>query len=105
METIDVVPTKRSAPAATPSAAGMLALYPSLKDRNVLITGGGSGIGATIVESFARQGSQVTFLDIAETESRALERSLASLASKPRFVPCDLTDLTRVKEAIARIAS
>jgi len=105
METIDVVPTKRSAAAVAASAAGMLALYPSLKDRNVVITGGGSGIGATIVEWFARQGAQVTFLDIAETDSRALERSLATLASKPRFVPCDLTDLARVKEALARIAS
>ncbi len=115
METIDLIPAAnlreraridepRSGAAAATSTSSGLALHPSLKDRNVLITGGGSGIGATVVECFARQGSHVTFLDIAEADSRALERSLASLPSKPRFVPCDLTDLTRVKETLARVA-
>ena len=39
------------------------ALYPSLKDKVVLITGGSSGIGASIVENFLQQGSKVVFLD------------------------------------------
>ena len=40
------------------------AIYPSLKDRAVLITGGGSGIGAALVEHFCRQGSRVAFLEL-----------------------------------------
>ena len=40
------------------------ASYPSLKDRSVFISGGGSGIGASIVEHFAAQGSKVGFVDI-----------------------------------------
>ena len=41
-----------------------IATYPSLKDRVVLITGGASGIGESIVEQFASQKSKVAFLDI-----------------------------------------
>ncbi len=42
------------------------AQFPEFKDRAVLVTGGGSGIGAAIVEGFARQGAKVSFIDIAE---------------------------------------
>ena len=42
------------------------ASYPSLKDRAVFVSGGGSGIGASIVEHFVEQGSKVAFLDVDE---------------------------------------
>jgi NAD(P)-dependent dehydrogenase (short-subunit alcohol dehydrogenase family) len=35
------------------------ASYPSLKGRTVFVSGGGSGIGASIVEHFAAQGAKV----------------------------------------------
>jgi NAD(P)-dependent dehydrogenase (short-subunit alcohol dehydrogenase family) len=73
-------------------------MYPSLEHKRVVVTGGGSGIGAAIVEAFARQGSQVLFLDIAEADSRALERELEGLPVKPRYLPCDLTDLQGMKD-------
>ncbi len=40
------------------------AVYPSLKDAVVFITGGASGIGAEIVRAFAAQGSRIGFVDI-----------------------------------------
>lgn len=75
----------------------MSAVYPSLNDRLVVVTGGGSGIGAAFTEGFARQGARVIFLDVAEADARALEASLAGLSPAPAFTPCDLTDLDQVK--------
>ena len=40
------------------------AIYPSLKNRIVLITGGASGIGESIVEHFCNQQAKVIFFDI-----------------------------------------
>jgi NAD(P)-dependent dehydrogenase (short-subunit alcohol dehydrogenase family) len=80
------------------------AVYPSLRDRRVVVTGGGSGIGASLVEAFARQGARVAFIDVLETESRALAEELADAGAPPRFYPCDLTDLPSVKATFARIA-
>jgi len=79
------------------------AIYPSLKQKRVVITGGGSGIGAGIVEGFARQGSEVIFLDIAAEESIRLAAQLQDSPIKPSFERCDLTDLGAVKALFGRI--
>lgn len=81
------------------------ATYPDLSGKRVVITGGGSGIGAAIVPAFASQGARVIFLDIDESSSRALERDLAGLSPAPRFVNCDLRDLAAIRECFDRIAS
>ena len=90
-------------PAGAPAPAFTRALYPSLRGKRVVVTGGGSGIGATIVTAFARQGAAVSYLDICVEESRALERSLATLDSPPRFHHCDLRDLDRVRQTLVRL--
>ena len=81
------------------------AVYPSLKDRLVVVSGGGSGIGAGFVEAFARQGARVVFLDIAEAESRALEAALADLSPAPVFHPCDLTDVAVLQACLAEVVA
>ena len=37
--------------------------YSSLEDKVIIVTGGASGIGVSIVEEFLNQGSKVAFLD------------------------------------------
>ena len=76
------------------------AVYPSLSGKRVLITGGGSGIGAGLVEGFVAQGADVTFFDIAREDSEALVRQLGG---KPRFEQLDLTDIAALQAAIARL--
>ncbi|MGH8188518.1 MAG: SDR family NAD(P)-dependent oxidoreductase [Steroidobacteraceae bacterium] len=78
-------------------------VYPSLRNKRVVVTGGGSSIGAAIVESFARQGAHVAFIDIAESESNELERRLTRASSAPRYYPCDLTDVHAIQQVFPLI--
>jgi NAD(P)-dependent dehydrogenase (short-subunit alcohol dehydrogenase family) len=64
------------------------ARYPSLGGKKVLVTGGATGIGAALVEGFARQGAQVVFLDIDEPAGR----ELAARIDGVMFNACDLRD-------------
>ena len=80
---------------------GQLATYPSLKDRVVFVTGGGSGIGEAVVEAFCEQGSKVTFVDIARKTSEALvERIVERGYARPRFIECDLRNIPALQKAI-----
>jgi NAD(P)-dependent dehydrogenase (short-subunit alcohol dehydrogenase family) len=78
-------------------------VYPSLRNKRVVVTGGGSSIGAAIVECFAQQGAHVAFLDIAQAESRELQKRLADHPTPPRYYPCDLTDVAAIQALFPRI--
>jgi NAD(P)-dependent dehydrogenase (short-subunit alcohol dehydrogenase family) len=75
------------------------ASYPSLKDRSVFVSGGGSGIGASIVEHFATQGSKVGFVDIDEAASKAIADKTGAL-----FLKCDIRDVKAYQAAIGEVA-
>ena len=82
------------------------ASYPSLQNRVVLITGGASGIGATMVEQFARQGSRVAFLDIAtDAANELLERLTPTLTHAPVFFACDLTDIAALRTVMGQVGT
>lgn len=81
------------------------ASYPSLKGRTVFVSGGGSGIGASIVEHFAEQGAKVGFVDIDEAASKALVGKLGAASHPaPLFVRTDVRDVKAYQAAIAEIA-
>jgi D-xylose 1-dehydrogenase len=86
-----------------PIAASDRAIYPSLAEKRVLVTGGGSGIGEGLVEAFVAQGSRVAFVDIAERESQALVERLGRAVHAPWFLPCDLRDIQKLRATIAEV--
>ncbi|MGR3907118.1 SDR family oxidoreductase [Burkholderia sp. SR8] len=92
----------------THAAAGdaRYARYPSLEDRAVLITGGATGIGASFVEHFARQGARVAFVDLDADAGAALAERLVhdqQVRHAPLFLPCDLTDIDALRRTIDAI--
>ena len=86
-------------------SANQCAIYPSLKGKVVFISGGGSGIGASIVEGFMRQDARVGFIDIDETASNLLVRTLEGVGPTPRFVHCDVRDIVQLRTAIGAVQS
>lgn len=78
-----------------------LARFPSLKDKCVFVTGGGSGIGESIVSAFAEQGAKVAFVDIATEASQALcERLGRDGNPRPLFRQCDIRDIPALQDAM-----
>jgi NAD(P)-dependent dehydrogenase (short-subunit alcohol dehydrogenase family) len=84
-------------------ATSKFATYPSLRDRAVFASGGGSGIGAAIVEHFVEQGSRVAFVDIDEPASQALCQRLSKAGRQSLlYIHCDVRDISALRAAIAR---
>jgi D-xylose 1-dehydrogenase len=78
--------------------------HPGLKNTTVLVTGGGSGIGAAIVECFVDQGSRTAFVDIdAKAGAKLVRRLERQYGRAPLFIPCDLRDVAALRSAVGRI--
>ena len=74
------------------------ARYPSLHDKVALVTGGASGIGASLVEHFAAQGARAAFLDFDRQNGEQVAGRTGAL-----FLPCDLRDIAALRAAIGQV--
>lgn len=84
------------------SAVSGLAQYPSLRGKNVFITGGGTGIGAAMVNAFVEQGARVAFVDVAVAESEALATQLRAQGGMVWWQRCDVRDVAALQEAVGK---
>ena len=79
------------------------ATFPDLKGASVVITGGGSGIGAALTEAFLRQGAKVAFCQRSDA-SAFCDDMEKETGNRPLFLPCDLTDLGQLKDVLSQAA-
>ena len=78
--------------------------YLDLKNKRVFISGGGSGIGASIVEHFCEQNSEVYFIDIDVKASNKLIQSIKKKKLKaPNFIECNILDVKKLQKIIKDI--
>jgi NAD(P)-dependent dehydrogenase (short-subunit alcohol dehydrogenase family) len=79
-------------------------IYPSLANKTVLITGGGSGIGGAFTRAFALQNARVAFVDIAEQASRTLvDQIRAESGTTALFLRCDIREIDALRSAIEKV--
>ena len=77
------------------------ALYPSLANRTVFITGGADGIGSALVQEFAAQGAAVAFADIQADKAAKTIEACGHVDHTPVFYEVDLVDVDALQAAIA----
>lgn len=76
------------------------ARFPDLSGKSVFITGGGSGIGASLTEGFLAQGANVAFVQRSDATAFC-DAMAARHGNRPLFLPCDVTDIPALEAAIA----
>jgi len=75
----------------------------SLKNKTVIVTGGGSGIGKAISKTFAKQGAKVHILDFNETSLKETVSEINLLTSSAEGYFCDVSIQKEVNLIIKKI--
>jgi NAD(P)-dependent dehydrogenase (short-subunit alcohol dehydrogenase family) len=78
--------------------------YACLRDAPVLVTGGASGIGASLVAGFVHQGARVAFIDSNGAAGNTLVLSLRNAPRVPRFIHADLSRVSEAQSAVRKAA-
>ena len=78
--------------------------YFDLKDKRALVSGGASGIGASIVEHLCEQGVEVYFFDIDKKEAQKLISKIKKKKQRiPTFLFCNIKNIKKYKNLIQGI--
>lgn len=75
----------------------------SLKGKNIIITGAGSGIGLAIANTLAAQGARVLIFDRDEASAEQAKEMVNSLGFEAEAFVVDVTDLNKIETTIAFI--
>ena len=75
------------------------ATFHDLAGKSVFITGGGSGIGASLTEGFLEQGAKVAFVQRSDSTAFCDDMEQKH-GARPLFIPCDITDIPALDAAI-----
>ena len=74
-----------------------------LKNKISIVTGAGSGIGKSIAETFAQEGSTVYLLEINKEAGEKAENEITNQGGSAKFIQCDVSNEDNVTEIIAKV--
>ncbi|MFD2131882.1 SDR family NAD(P)-dependent oxidoreductase [Pseudogracilibacillus auburnensis] len=74
-----------------------------LSGKIVLITGAGSGIGASTAKLFAKEGASVIVNDISEADGIQIVKEINEAGGKATFIGADVTDRDQVKAMVEQV--
>ena len=72
-------------------------------NKNIVITGGASGIGKELVRLCAREGSNIAIIDVNEKALKKIEHEMADYSAKILGYYCDLASKTEIDETVEKI--
>ncbi len=72
-----------------------------LQGKNMIVTGGASGIGLATVERCLREGANLVLSDLAASDGAARAQALDGHGGRCLFMPCDVTSSGQVDALVA----
>ncbi|PHR99400.1 MAG: short-chain dehydrogenase [Leeuwenhoekiella sp.] len=76
-----------------------------LTKKTALVTGGASGIGRAIAETFTKNGAQVVILDFNETQAKEVVEAFKAEGLELQYRICDVSKAEEVQQIVDDIAS